>query len=193
MFCFQCEQTNRGTGCTDQGVCGKDDTTATLQDLLVHAMKGIAMYAHRARQAGAADPAVDAFVLDGLFATGTNVNFDPERLAVLITRAGEIRDQAQQMYERACGTAAAPLSGPAVWKPAASIGGMVAQGKQHLIPDQLLAAGPDMGNLKELILYGLKGLRRLCRACETTRCHRSRCERHHYGDSRFPHRARAHS
>jgi len=43
MFCYQCEQTYRGQGCTDLGVCGKDETTATLQDLLVHAIKGIAM------------------------------------------------------------------------------------------------------------------------------------------------------
>ena len=62
MFCYQCEQTYRGNGCTDLGVCGKDDTTATLQDLLVYAAKGIAMYAHRARQGGASDPAIDTFV-----------------------------------------------------------------------------------------------------------------------------------
>ncbi len=156
MFCYQCEQTYRGTGCTDLGVCGKDDTTATLQDLLVFAAKGIAMYAHRARQAGAADPAIDSFVIDCLFATGTNVNFDPERLASLIASAATVRDQAQKLYERA--SAAAPLAGPAAFKPAASIDGLVAQGKQHLIPDQLLAAGTETGNLQELILYGLKGL-----------------------------------
>jgi hydroxylamine reductase len=158
MFCYQCEQTYRGQGCTDLGVCGKDETTATLQDLLVYAAKGIAMYAHRARQAGASDPAIDSFVIDCLFATGTNVNFDPERLANLIGSAAAVREQAQQMYERACGTAAAPLAGAAAWKPAASIDGLVAQGKQHLIPDQLLTAGAETGNLQELILYGLKGL-----------------------------------
>ena len=95
MFCYQCEQTYRGQGCTDLGVCGKDETTATLQDLLVYAAKGIAMYAHRARQAGASDPSIDSFVIDCLFATGTNVNFDPIRLASLIDRAAVIRDQAQ--------------------------------------------------------------------------------------------------
>jgi hydroxylamine reductase len=122
----------------------------------VYAAKGIAMYAHRARQAGAADPAIDSFVIDCLFATGTNVNFDPERLASLIASAATVRDQAQKLYERAC--AAAPLAGPAAFKPAASIDGLVAQGKQHLIPDQLLTAGAETGNLQELILYGLKGL-----------------------------------
>ena len=49
MFCYQCEQTRRGMGCGDPGVCGKDETTASLQDVLVHAVKGISMYAHRAR------------------------------------------------------------------------------------------------------------------------------------------------
>ena len=102
MFCYQCEQTYRGQGCVDLGVCGKDDTTATLQDLLVYSVKGIAMYAHRARQAGAADPAIDSFVIDCLFATGTNVNFDPERLASLIASAATVRDRAQKLYERAC-------------------------------------------------------------------------------------------
>ena len=157
MFCYQCEQTYRGQGCTDLGVCGKDETTATLQDLLVYAAKGIAMYAHRARQAGASDPEIDSFVIDCLFATGTNVNFDPTRLASLIERAAVVREQAKRLYESA-GAGAAPLDGAAAWKPAGSIDGLVAQGKQHLIPDQLLAAGPETGNLQELILYGLKGL-----------------------------------
>ena len=56
MFCYQCEQTTKGTGCTQIGVCGKDETAATLQDLIVHATKGIAMYAHRAAKLGARDP-----------------------------------------------------------------------------------------------------------------------------------------
>ena len=55
MFCYQCEQTAKGTGCTIQGVCGKDETTAILQDLLIYATKGISMYAKRARKLGATD------------------------------------------------------------------------------------------------------------------------------------------
>ncbi len=56
MFCYQCEQTAKGKGCDQLGVCGKDATTATLQDLLVYATKGISMYAHRAAQLGARTP-----------------------------------------------------------------------------------------------------------------------------------------
>ncbi len=161
MFCYQCEQTFRGQGCVDLGVCGKDETVATLQDLLIHAIKGIAMYAHRARQAGASDAAIDAFVIDGLFATGTNVNFDPERLAGLIYRAAAVRDQALRLYERACagtGQAPASMNGPTMWKPATTIEGLVAQGKKNLIPERFPSAGAEVANLQELILYGLKGL-----------------------------------
>ena len=80
MYCYQCEQTAKGTGCNVLGVCGKDARTAALQDLLVYAAKGISMYAHRAAEMNVADPAVDRAVLEYLFATVTNVDFDPERL-----------------------------------------------------------------------------------------------------------------
>ena len=84
MFCYQCEQTSKGEGCQTLGVCGKDETTAALQDLLLQAVKGISIYAHRARLLGAADAEVDAFTIQANFATLTNVNFDPERLVELI-------------------------------------------------------------------------------------------------------------
>ena len=69
MFCYQCEQTSKGTGCTVAGVCGKDPATAVLQDLTVYAAKGLSMYAHRARRLGAKDPEIDRFVLEALFTT----------------------------------------------------------------------------------------------------------------------------
>jgi len=68
MFCYQCEQTSRGQGCTTKGVCGKDEKTAALQDLLVYSVEGIASYAHRARQLGAKDREIDVFILNGGFA-----------------------------------------------------------------------------------------------------------------------------
>jgi len=89
MFCYQCEQTFRGAGCVDLGVCGKDETTAALQDQLIEAAKGVARYARTAREAGTPVPAADRFLLEALFATGTNVNFDPERLRELIRRAAQ--------------------------------------------------------------------------------------------------------
>ena len=116
MFCYQCEQTAKGSGCTTKGVCGKQPETARLQDLLVHACKGIAMYAHRARQHGARDEEVDRFVVEALFTTVTNVNFDAENLTGWIERAGQLRDRARQLYEQAArqaGESPAQLDGPA--------------------------------------------------------------------------------
>ena len=92
MFCYQCEQTSKGSGCADFSVCGKDEQTAILQDLLVHAAKGIAQYAHRARVLGASDPAVDRFILKALFVTVTNVNFDAEAIVMVLHDAARVRD-----------------------------------------------------------------------------------------------------
>lgn len=161
MFCYQCEQTSKGEGCQQIGVCGKDETTAVLQDLLIHAIKGIAMYAHRARRYGAADAGVDAFMVEGLFATLTNVNFDPERLQALLKQAAETRDTARDLYEKAAAKAnekPEALSGPAAWIPATTLEGLIAQGNKTLIPVRFLSEGKEIANLQELILYGLKGV-----------------------------------
>jgi len=160
MFCYQCEQTAKGTGCTVAGVCGKDPETAALQDLLVYSAKGIAMYAHRAGELGATDKAVDEFVIQALFTTVTNVNFDPEALARLLRQAATIRDKARALYERACSTAGAQpetLSGPAAWQPAAELAGLIGQGVDVTIANRMATLGPDITGLQELLTYGLKG------------------------------------
>jgi hydroxylamine reductase len=161
MFCYQCEQTAQGQGCQQIGTCGKDETTAALQDALVEVLKGVSMYAHRARQAGLADQKIDGFVVEALFATLTNVNFDPERLVGLIASAVEMRDAARRLYERACkakGTAPATLRGPAVWQPGSSVNELAATGQPPMIPVQIQTDGAETGNLKQLILYGVKGV-----------------------------------
>ena len=161
MFCYQCEQTSKGEGCQTLGVCGKDETTATLQDLLIHVIKGVAMYAHRAAQLGASDPEIDAFTIKAIFSTLTNVNFDPDRLVELIHEAVTTRDAARDMYERAsvmAGIAPAYLGGPAAWIPAESLEGLLAQGQQTLLPARFLTEGKEVANLQELVLYGLKGV-----------------------------------
>ena len=84
MFCYQCEQTAKGTGRTAFGVCGKDPETAAMQDLLVYVVKDISQYASRAYQLNARDRDVDIFVIKALFSTMTNVNFDVKRFQQLI-------------------------------------------------------------------------------------------------------------
>ncbi len=157
MFCYQCEQTSQGSGCTSFGVCGKDPESAALQDLLVHAAKGISQYAHRARAFGKSDHEVDVFVVQALFTTVTNVNFDPARLQQLLLRAATVRDKARKMYEDAAGDAAEELTGPAAWLPEGSLQQLISQGEQVTIANRLDAQGADVTGLQELILYGLKG------------------------------------
>ncbi|MFA5164876.1 MAG: hydroxylamine reductase [Candidatus Omnitrophota bacterium] len=162
MFCRQCEQTAQGTGCTAQGVCGKTSETAILQDLLIYALKGIAVYGNMARELAVRDKEVDLFVKEGLFTTVTNVNFDPERLTQYLNRAYEIKEKVKrlflQAYKKQHGKDfTGKLPAPADWKPADSAAGLVDQGKQvgvHAWP----AKDEDARSLQELLLYGLKGM-----------------------------------
>src|SRR5208283_6078597 len=113
MFCYQCEQTKQGQGCQVLGVCGKDENTATLQDLLIHALKGVSQYAHRAAQLGARDPEIDAFTIEAIFATLTNVNFDADSVAELVYKAATVRNSARSLYQAAAAKAGKPMEAPA--------------------------------------------------------------------------------
>jgi hydroxylamine reductase len=131
MFCYQCEQTGKGSGCVLMGVCGKDETSATLQDLIVYAAKGIAMYAHRAAKLGFRDSSIDKSVIELLFATVTNVDFDPKRLQEHLAEASKTLAAAKILYEDACSKSGLPpekLAGPAVWRPAGDLDGLLTQG-----------------------------------------------------------------
>ena len=160
MYCYQCEQTAKGVGCTTSGVCGKSPRAAALQDLLIHAAKGISMYAHRARALGVSDRDVDVFVIEALFTTVTNVNFDEERIERILRRAAELRDHARTLYEdaaRGAGKAPERLDGPAAWVPAGDLDGLVRQGEDVGIERRREALGEDVAGLQELMVYGLKG------------------------------------
>jgi hydroxylamine reductase len=167
MFCYQCEQTSQGQGCQTIGVCGKDENTATLQDLLIHTLKGVSQYAHRARLLDAADAEIDAFVIEAIFATLTNVNFDEDSVAALVYKAAAIRDQARKLYEAAAakaGVLAEVLSGPAVFQPQSDRLALLNQGRAQLIPLTYLSGNgidgdaKELKNLEELAIYGLKGV-----------------------------------
>jgi hydroxylamine reductase len=119
------------------------------------------MYAYRAGQLGLTDRTIDRFVIEALFTTVTNVNFDPVRLEAVIAKAGQIFDQAKALYSEACQkNGAAPeehLVGPAHWQVPASRDEMLQQAASHSIANRLKAYGEDVAGLQELILYGLKG------------------------------------
>jgi hydroxylamine reductase len=163
MFCYQCEQTAQGSGCTAHGVCGKDPETAALQDLLMEAGKDISRHAHRARQeAGLKDPEIDRFICDLLFATITNVNFDPPSLQELVRKAAALREKAVALYGQAAATAgrqpeqlAAPV---AWWSDPGNFDELIRKGEAVTIQKRLDELGDDITGLQELLAYGLKGI-----------------------------------
>jgi len=101
MFCYQCEQTAVGTGCTKLGVCGKNEDIQSLQDTLLFGLKGIAAYAYHARELGVRDEAVDAFMHEALFETLTNVNFDLQRYLDSVLKCGEMNLRVMELLDKA--------------------------------------------------------------------------------------------
>lgn len=154
MFCYQCQETAKGTGCTVRGVCGKTPDVANLQDLLLFVLKGIAHYRVQLRALKAVDHTADRFILDGLFMTITNANFDKQRFIDKIKAAIELREQLKQTFlakggkienitfEGARWTASTPEEMEAK---AGSIG-------------VLSTENEDIRSLRELLTYGMKGM-----------------------------------
>ena len=153
MFCYQCQETARGSGCTVQGVCGKKADVANLQDLLIYTLKGISAYTVEARKAGIATAAADKFIMEGLFATITNANFDKEYFVTLIKQALAVRDSVKAELA-AAGATAAVSHDSAVWfaddaaafeEKAATVGILATENE-------------DVRSLRELLTYGVKGM-----------------------------------
>ncbi|MHB8173930.1 MAG: hydroxylamine reductase, partial [Nitrospirota bacterium] len=145
MFCYQCEQAAKGTGCTVKGVCGKDENTALLQDRIISAVEGISRYASRAAKSGKRDEEVDLFVIEALFSTLTNVNFDPARLENMLKKADEMKAKARAMYDAACREAGK--------EPEELVGGQPLS-----ISARKEKYGEDIASLQELLTYGVKGI-----------------------------------
>jgi len=96
MFCYQCEQTAKGTGCTIAGVCGKTADVANLQDLLVYKLRELSQLVIEGQKAGVRDEKIGVFTAEALFVTLTNVNFDPEAIATYIRKTAEMHGQTAQ-------------------------------------------------------------------------------------------------
>ena len=157
MFCYQCEQAAKGTGCTVQGVCGKDPDTAGMQDLLLWQAKGISMYARRAALAGVQDREIDVFVTEALFTTVTNVNFDARNIEKIIRKGQAIKEKARLMYEKAVKNPET-LTGPAAWVPPSDYKALLAEASGKGIGVRKKGLGDDAAGLQELLTYGLKGM-----------------------------------
>ena len=97
MFCFQCQEAAMGKGCTIQGVCGKQPDTAKLQDLLVHTTKSIAFFSRKLRASGNVSSDVDYYLINSLFTTITNANFDNDVIIERIREGLKLRDNLWQI------------------------------------------------------------------------------------------------
>jgi hydroxylamine reductase len=156
MFCYQCEQTVKGEGCTKSGVCGKQPEVASLQDLLIYALKGLSLYAIEGRKVGIQDRIINVFTVQALVSTLTNVNFDPERFVKLITRCVQLRDDLKEKVEKVKGKVDL-FEGPATFKPEKSLEGLTSQGKEVGLKSDS-SINPDILSLQHTLLFGLKGV-----------------------------------
>ncbi|MBS7198624.1 MULTISPECIES: hydroxylamine reductase [Butyricimonas] len=154
MFCYQCQETAKGTGCTVRGVCGKTSDVANLQDLLLFILKGIAHYRVQLRALDAVDHSADRFILDGLFMTITNANFDKQRFVEKIKEAIKLREQLKQAFLDKGGKPEKITFEGAFWT-ANTLEEM--ESKAGFV-GVLSTENEDIRSLREMLTYGMKGM-----------------------------------
>ena len=148
MFCFQCEETAKGKGCTNVGVCGKKGEVADLQDMLRYLLKGISICNTKTRDAGEYNKEVDEFIMDGLFSTITNANFDKQHFIKKIMQALKIRDglkEKNSVQDRHDSVTWYSNDEKEIMKKAEEVG-------------VLTTKNEDIRSLKEMLTYGVKGI-----------------------------------
>ncbi|MBN2529912.1 MAG: hydroxylamine reductase [Deltaproteobacteria bacterium] len=153
MFCFQCQEALKNVGCTKKGVCGKTEDTANLQDMLVHAVKGLSLVAERAKQNGVITKHVDALVQDALFVTVTNVNFDSAAISSWVAKVLVARDRLKDELQKAGVEVSDLTQDEALWS-----GDSAEYETRGAAVGVLSQENEDVRSLRELLIYGVKGL-----------------------------------
>ena len=152
MFCFQCQEATKGVGCTVKGICGKTPQVANLQDLLLFVLKGIAIYSSALRRAGEKN-LPNRFLVEGMFVTITNANFDADAIRERITKGLQIRDRLKVRANELGLHPEFSDHDAATW--------LAVEDKYEIIAKQvgvLSTEDPDIRSLHELLIYGLKGM-----------------------------------
>lgn len=161
MFCYQCEQTDKGVACTsDKGVCGKTDETAILQDVLMKVAQSISLYAHPLRGKDFRDDELDKFVMEALFTTVTNVNFDPATIATMINHGVKLKNRTKEIYLQKFDQ---DINDPRRFSSQSfsfisNLDTLKSEGEEFSINSRIQNIGQDLAGLEELITYGLKGM-----------------------------------
>jgi len=159
MFCFQCQETAKNTGCTVKGVCGKQEETSNLQDLLIFVLRGISIYGEKLKELGVVDRSHDDFIAQGLFATITNANFDDARFTALIQEALQRREQIKSVFLAAYQEKNGSDFNETLPEAANWITGDSAVFAEKATSVGILATeNEDVRSLRELLIVGLKGI-----------------------------------
>ncbi len=156
MFCYQCEQAKGNRGCDTIGLCGKDPETSLMQDLLVYQTKGVSFYANKLRKKGITTKDADKYVIEALFTTVTNVNFDPQTIREKINEGQRIKQALKKEYDKHYHDEEIPEE--ALWEPQEKLSDLISFASKIGIISDKKKYGDDITALKELLLYGLKGM-----------------------------------
>lgn len=148
MFCYQCQETSKGTGCTVKGVCGKTPEVSDIQDLLLFVAKGVAVYNSKLREQNRPSKEADMFIVDALFTSITNANFDFEVIKTKVTKGLALKSRLSQVVGNMPN-----LPDACTWN-----------GKEEEYMSKAKEVGvlatknEDIRSLKELVHYGVKGM-----------------------------------
>ncbi|NLX71055.1 MAG: hydroxylamine reductase [Clostridiales bacterium] len=154
MFCYQCQEAAKCTGCTVRGICGKTSDVSNLQDLLIYVLKGISIYSTELKKAGVQTPEADNFMVDGLFSTITNVNFGKEYFIEKISQALRLREQLKDQAISANIQIDKNLHDAAVWTAETPEEFEAKSATVGILAEE----NEDVRSLKSLVLYGVKGM-----------------------------------
>ena len=162
MFCYQCQETAKGTGCTSIGVCGKDAETSGLQDLLLHTEKGVAAYSAVFRKNGKAkellEGKVNRYLINSLFITITNANFDDDAILDEIKAGLKLREELKALATDEEKKEAEKYGADLVNWYYESDEDLIKFSENQSVVGVLRTENEDVRSLRELIIYGLKGL-----------------------------------
>ena len=154
MFCYQCQEASKGIGCDIRGVCGKPEDVANLQDLLIHVLKGISFFGIKANEADMVNEKADKLIMEGLFATITNANFDANYFTAKIKEGLAVREEIKAQLAKAGVKIAGKLPDAATWDGETTADFEVKAGQVGVLATE----SEDIRSLRELLIYGLKGM-----------------------------------
>ena len=155
MFCNQCQEAAKGIGCTVKGVCGINDDVARLRNLSIYLLEGISIYSTKARALGVENPDVNHFIMDTLFESITNANFDKKDYLNTLKKGMKLREEIKDAFLKAGGKIEGKLHDAAVWSAETD---SEFESKGEIAGLKIEAANEDVRALRALVIFGVKGL-----------------------------------